>query len=65
MLTCKQGVDVFRVTDRLSESDRAAMMGETLMRIYDWPKTQASDRAILCQEEPALHNLRSALAAAN
>ena len=36
MLTYKQGVDAFRVTDRLSDSDRAALMGETLMRIYNW-----------------------------
>jgi predicted TIM-barrel fold metal-dependent hydrolase len=36
MLTYKQGVDAFRVTDRLSDSERAALMGETLMRIYNW-----------------------------
>jgi L-fuconolactonase len=36
MLTYKQGVDAFRVTDRLSESDRAALMGETLARVYGW-----------------------------
>ena len=41
MLTYKQGVDAFRVADRLSQSDRAALMGETLMRIYNWPKAQA------------------------
>ena len=41
MLTYKQGVDAFRIADRLSQSDRAALMGETLMRIYDWPKAQA------------------------
>jgi len=33
-LTYKQGVDAFRVTDRLSDSDRAALMGETLRRVY-------------------------------
>jgi hypothetical protein len=32
MLTYKQGVDAFRIADRLSQSDRAALMGETLMR---------------------------------
>lgn len=31
-----QGVDAFRVTDRLSESDRAALMGGTLQRVYHW-----------------------------
>jgi L-fuconolactonase len=41
MLTYKQGVDAFRIADRLSQSDRAALMGETLMRIYNWPKAQA------------------------
>ena len=36
LLTYKQGVDAFRVTDRLSDSDRATLMGETLARIYNW-----------------------------
>jgi predicted TIM-barrel fold metal-dependent hydrolase len=36
LLTYKQGVDAFRVTDRLSDSDRAALMGGTLQRVYDW-----------------------------
>jgi len=36
LLTYAQGVDAFRVTDRLSESDRAALMGGTLERIYNW-----------------------------
>jgi L-fuconolactonase len=36
LLTYKQGVDAFRVTDRLSDSDRAALMGESLMKIYKW-----------------------------
>src|SRR6478752_657167 len=35
-LTYQQGVDAFRVTDRLSDSDRAALMGETLRRVYNW-----------------------------
>ena len=30
MLTYEQGVNAFRVTDRLSDRDRAALMGETL-----------------------------------
>jgi predicted TIM-barrel fold metal-dependent hydrolase len=41
MLTYKQGVDAFRVTDRLSQSDRAALMGETLARVYGWSKSKA------------------------
>ncbi|HUK59250.1 MAG TPA: amidohydrolase family protein [Stellaceae bacterium] len=41
LLTYKEGVEAFRVTDRLSESDRAALMGETLAHIYDWAPTKA------------------------
>ena len=36
LLTYKQGVDAFRVADRLSDSDRATLMGETLARVYNW-----------------------------
>jgi L-fuconolactonase len=36
LLTYKEGVDAFRVTDCLSESDRAELMGETLQRVYKW-----------------------------
>jgi predicted TIM-barrel fold metal-dependent hydrolase len=36
LLTYEQGVEAFRVTDRLSDSDRAALMGGSLARIYDW-----------------------------
>jgi L-fuconolactonase len=36
LLTYAQGVEAFRVMDRLSDSDRAALMGGTLARIYDW-----------------------------
>ena len=40
LLTYKQGVDAFRVTDRLSESDKATLMGGALQRVYRWsPKT--------------------------
>jgi L-fuconolactonase len=35
-LTYRQGVDAFRLADRLGESERAALMGGTLARIYDW-----------------------------
>lgn len=41
LLTYKQAVDAFLVTDRLSESDRAALMGETLSHIYDWSPAKA------------------------
>jgi len=41
LLTYKQGVDAFRVTDRLSDSDRAALMGETLARVYNWSPSKA------------------------
>ncbi len=40
MLTYEQGVNAFRVTDRLSDSDRAALMGESLQRIYNWRPVQ-------------------------
>jgi L-fuconolactonase len=36
LLTYEQGVEAFRVTDRLSDSDRVALMGETLRRVYKW-----------------------------
>jgi predicted TIM-barrel fold metal-dependent hydrolase len=36
LLTYEQGVEAFRVTDLLSDSDRAALMGETLARVYNW-----------------------------
>jgi L-fuconolactonase len=39
LLTYEQGVDAFRVTDRLSADERAALMGGTLQRIYDWRPT--------------------------
>ncbi len=41
LLTYKQGVEAFRVTDRLSDSDRAALMGGTLQRVYDWSPKKA------------------------
>src|SRR5271156_6737128 len=36
MLTYEQGVEAFRVTDRLFDSERAALMGDTLRRVYNW-----------------------------
>jgi L-fuconolactonase len=41
LLTYEEGVDAFRVTDRLSDSDRAALMGGTLTRIYRWAPAMA------------------------
>jgi predicted TIM-barrel fold metal-dependent hydrolase len=36
LLTYKDGVEAFRVTDRLSDSDREALMGDTLTKVYKW-----------------------------
>jgi predicted TIM-barrel fold metal-dependent hydrolase len=36
LLTYQQGVDAFRVTDRLSASEKATLMGGTLQRVYRW-----------------------------
>ena len=36
LLTYEQGVEAFRVTDHLSDSERSALMGGTLMKIYKW-----------------------------
>lgn len=36
LLTYEQGVEAFRVTDRLSPTERAALMGGTLAEIYGW-----------------------------
>jgi predicted TIM-barrel fold metal-dependent hydrolase len=41
LLTYEQGVEAFRLTDRLSDSERAALMGETLTKIYKWPPSKA------------------------
>jgi L-fuconolactonase len=35
-LTYQQGVEAFRVTDRLSDGDRVLLMGETLQRVHNW-----------------------------
>ena len=40
LLTYKQGVDAFRDTDRLSETDKRALMGGTLERVYRWTPTK-------------------------
>ena len=36
LLTYKEGVEAFRVTDRLSDGDRAQLMGKSLSDIYGW-----------------------------
>ena len=36
LLTYRQGVEPFRITDRLSDSDRAALMGGNTARVYRW-----------------------------
>jgi L-fuconolactonase len=41
LLTYEQGVEAFRVTDRLSDSERALLMGETLTRVYNWSPSKA------------------------
>ncbi len=40
LLTYEQGVEAFRVTDHLSDADRAALMGGSLARIYGWSPTR-------------------------
>jgi predicted TIM-barrel fold metal-dependent hydrolase len=35
-LTYEQGVEAFRVTERLSSGERAQLMGGTLQRVYNW-----------------------------
>jgi len=41
VLTYKEGVEAFRVTDRLSDSDKAVLMGESLTRVYNWAPSKA------------------------
>lgn len=39
LITYEQGIEPFRTTDRLSDSDRATLMGGALKQIYDWAPT--------------------------
>ena len=39
VLTYEQAVEAFRVTDSLSDSERATLMGGTLAKIYKWSPT--------------------------
>jgi len=41
-LTYEQGVEPFRQTDRLSDSDRAMLVGGSLQKIYRWAPTKKS-----------------------
>ena len=36
LITYQQGVEPFRLTDRLSDSDRETLMGGSLQKIYKW-----------------------------
>ena len=36
LLTFQQGVEAFRVTDQLSDTERSALMGGSLQKIYNW-----------------------------
>jgi predicted TIM-barrel fold metal-dependent hydrolase len=36
MLTYEQGIEAFRVAGRLSDSERAVLMGDTLQHVYNW-----------------------------
>lgn len=36
LLTYEEGVEAFRVTDQLSDSERSALMGGSLAKIYKW-----------------------------
>ncbi|MDP7335728.1 MAG: amidohydrolase family protein, partial [SAR324 cluster bacterium] len=36
LLTYKEGVEAFRVTDSLSDSEREILMGGSLSKIYKW-----------------------------
>jgi L-fuconolactonase len=41
LLTYAQAVEAFRVTKRLSDGERAALMGKTLQRVYNWSPGKA------------------------
>jgi L-fuconolactonase len=41
LLTYQQGVDAFRNSDRLSDSDKRTLMGGTLERVYRWSPKRA------------------------
>ena len=41
LLNYEQGVEAFRVTDILSDTERSALMGGTLTKIYKWSPTKS------------------------
>jgi predicted TIM-barrel fold metal-dependent hydrolase len=41
LLTYAEGIDAFRLADRLSDSDRAKLMVGTATRVYNWSPSQA------------------------
>ncbi|MBV9374735.1 MAG: amidohydrolase family protein [Alphaproteobacteria bacterium] len=41
LLTYAEGIDAFRLADRLSDGDRARLMGGTASRIYGWSPPKA------------------------
>jgi L-fuconolactonase len=42
LLTYREGVDAFRFTDRLSETEKATLMGATLSEICKWKRAKPS-----------------------
>lgn len=40
-LTYKEGVEAFRATDRLTDGERATLMGGTLQKVYGWSPAKA------------------------
>ena len=45
MLTYEQGVAPFRDTKRLSENDKAALLGGTLQKVYKWQRDRTHSAA--------------------
>jgi predicted TIM-barrel fold metal-dependent hydrolase len=41
LVTYREAVEAFRVTERLSDSDKALLMGEALTRVYHWAPSKA------------------------
>jgi L-fuconolactonase len=41
LLTYAEGLDAFRLADRLSDNDRAKLMGGTASRVYNWSPSKA------------------------
>src|SRR5437763_2220053 len=41
LLTYAEGIDAFRLADRLSDGDRAKLMGGTASRVYNWSPSKA------------------------